>query len=87
MAFVAHDQEKTVGLAGDIEKGTSTSSIDVSPGREVSHGLTKHSFWSKLYSNGVEFHGGAPIPVEEQTDTRYFNVFTVYSTSMISLLP
>lgn len=68
------DPEKNVASSGVEESGSS-------------QGVIKSTFWSRLYDSGVEFHGGAPIPVEEQTDTRFLNVFTVYSTSMCSLLP
>lgn len=81
-----HYPEKVLMSSDDIEKGTSLS-IDVVPVEGSKEELTKATFWNKLYDNGVEFHGGAPVPLEAQTDTRYFNVFTVYSTSMLSLLP
>lgn len=68
----------------DVEKNVIVNNVAES---ESSDGVTKKTFLSKLYDHGVEYHGGAPIPVEAQTDTRYLNVFTVYSTSMCSLLP
>lgn len=45
------------------------------------------SFWEKLSGAGVEMRGAEPVPVEKRTDTRYVNVFTVFATSMTSLLP
>jgi hypothetical protein len=87
MAALTHQSEKNIALSGDVERGTSSSSIDAIPVEGSTEELSKPTFWSRLYDKGVEFHGGAPIPVEAQTNTRYLNVFTVYSTSMFSLLP
>jgi hypothetical protein len=87
MAALTRQSEKIIALSGDVEKGMSSSSVDAIPVEGRTEELSKPIFWSRLYDNDVEFHGGAPIPVEAQTDTRYFNVFTVYSTSMFSLLP
>ncbi|KAI2472351.1 permease for cytosine/purines, uracil, thiamine, allantoin-domain-containing protein [Annulohypoxylon bovei var. microspora] len=44
-------------------------------------------FWAKFSDHGVELRGAEPVPVEKRTDTRYVNVFTVFATSMTSLLP
>ncbi|KAI1372398.1 permease for cytosine/purines, uracil, thiamine, allantoin-domain-containing protein [Hypoxylon crocopeplum] len=45
------------------------------------------SFWAKLSNHGVEMRGAEPVPVEKRTDTRYVNVFTIFATSLTSLLP
>jgi NCS1 nucleoside transporter family len=82
------ENNKEVVFANDLEKGAIEPSVNVTTSEEASvQEVNKKRFWSKLYDNGVEFHGGAPIPLKEQNDTRYFNVFTVYSTSLTSLLP
>jgi len=86
MSEVTEKPEKNA-MFSDVEKGASSSSVDAQPLEGTTEELSKHAFWRNLYDNGVEVHGGAPIPVDQQSDTRYFNVFTVYSTSMLSLLP
>ncbi|KIW19652.1 hypothetical protein PV08_00226 [Exophiala spinifera] len=45
------------------------------------------SFWEKLSFAGLEMRGAEPVPVEKRTDTQYINVFTIFATSMTSLLP
>ncbi|KAI0881326.1 permease for cytosine/purines, uracil, thiamine, allantoin-domain-containing protein [Annulohypoxylon maeteangense] len=47
----------------------------------------RSSFWATFSDHGVELRGAEPVPVERRTDTRYVNVFTVFATSMTSLLP
>ncbi|KAI1765039.1 permease for cytosine/purines, uracil, thiamine, allantoin-domain-containing protein [Hypoxylon sp. FL1150] len=47
----------------------------------------KSSFWAKFSDYGVEMRGAEPVPVEKRIDTRYVNVFTVFATSLTSLLP
>jgi len=70
-----------------MEKGEATASIEPDLSEGSVQDLPKSTWLSKLYDGGVEVHGGGPIPRHEQTDTRYFNVFTVYFTGMLSLLP
>ena len=79
--------DKNTVLTDDLEKSARTSSIADTPENGSTEVLTKKRSWSRPYDSGVEFHGGAPIPLEEQTDTQYLNVFTIYSTSLCSLLP
>jgi hypothetical protein len=87
MAALTYQSAKNITLSGNVEKDTSSSLVDAIPVEGSTEQLINPPFWSRLYDNGLEFHGGAPIPVEAQTNTSYLNVFTVYSTSMFSLLP
>lgn len=73
----------------DVEKNASTSSVAAA---DVLNGSTrslseKKSVWAQLSQHGVEVRGAAPVAPEDRTDLRFFNVFTVFSTSMLSLLP
>jgi hypothetical protein len=72
--------------AGDVEKNITTSSV----GGEVVEGNSKKlgdkkSFWASLVNRGVEIRGALPVSPENRTDTRFFNVLTVFSASMLSL--
>jgi hypothetical protein len=59
MAALTHQSEKNIDVSGDVEKCTGTSSIDVIPVEGSTEELSKPTLWSRLYDNGVEFHGGA----------------------------
>ena len=72
----------------DMEKGhhtTLASEVLIVEGE--TDVINKLSFWRKLASYGVEIRGVQPVPAEQRTDTRYLNVFTLFSTSMCCLLP
>ncbi|KAI1774489.1 permease for cytosine/purines, uracil, thiamine, allantoin-domain-containing protein [Hypoxylon cercidicola] len=81
---------KASGGARDVEKGpkegssTGTSEVDEI---EDPFQAPQSSFWAKFSDYGVEMRGAEPVPVEKRTDTRYVNVFTVFATSLTSLLP
>lgn len=40
-----------------------------------------------LLNIGVEENGVQPVPPEERTDTRHSNIFTVFFTCLLSVLP
>ncbi len=76
------------GSVSDIEKGTTEEIKDLPT--EAGHDDFKEKkigVWEKLSGAGVELRGAEPVPVEKRTDTRYVNVFTIFATSMTSLLP
>lgn len=76
--------------ARDVEKGAGESmSAETSEADEIDDQFQapRSSFWAKFSDHGVELRGAEPVPVEKRTDTRYVNVFTVFATSMTSLLP
>jgi hypothetical protein len=72
----------------DVESGSSAQEGSV---RSVQENIATPSFgsgiWSHLTSAGVEMRGAEPVPEEKRTDTRFVNVFTIFATSMTSLLP
>ncbi|KAL2823258.1 permease for cytosine/purines, uracil, thiamine, allantoin-domain-containing protein [Aspergillus cavernicola] len=41
----------------------------------------------KLATAGVEMRGLEPIPVEKRTHTKYYNIFTLFGGSFLSVLP
>lgn len=48
----------------------------------------KNARWyQRLVDAGFEDNGIKPIPVENRTNTQYSNLFTIFFTSMLSLLP
>ncbi|KAH8890564.1 hypothetical protein GQ53DRAFT_169772 [Thozetella sp. PMI_491] len=79
--------EKGLGSPKDVENksSSSTPSVNVVASDEVA--APSSSLWSRLSDAGVELRGAQPVPVELRTDTRYFNIFTIFATSMTSLLP
>ncbi|KAL7623597.1 hypothetical protein AAE478_005149 [Parahypoxylon ruwenzoriense] len=86
------ESARTLGAVRDVEMGpskqpspsTRTSEVD---DIEDQFQAPNSSFWAKLSNHGVEMRGAEPVPVEKRTDTRYINVFTIFATSMTSLLP
>ena len=44
-------------------------------------------FLKKLTSFGVELRGSSPVPVSERTNTRTINLFTLWFTMSLNLLP
>lgn len=90
-----HKEEPVIASSGasrDVEKGPkeATSSTEPSEVDEIEDQFfqaPKSSFWAKFSDYGVEMRGAEPVPVEKRTDTRYVNVFTVFATSLTSLLP
>ncbi len=48
----------------------------------------KHPKWyQKLLDAGVEENGIKPVPVHQRTSTQYNNLFTVFFTCLLGLLP
>lgn len=44
-------------------------------------------WYQRLLDAGVEENGIKPVPVEHRTSTRYLNLFTVFFTCLLCLLP
>ncbi|EXJ84727.1 NCS1 family nucleobase:cation symporter-1 [Capronia epimyces CBS 606.96] len=76
----------------DMEKAPSSPVVqDIAEAQTEAYqtpGFTrKHPFLQRLASWGVELHGVTPVPVEDRTSTRYINIFFVWFTMSINLLP
>lgn len=44
-------------------------------------------FLKSLTTAGVELRGLEPVPLQDRTHTKYYNIFTLFGGSFISLLP
>lgn len=73
----------------DVEKDGSRLSVKTPRAVATSPGTTATplSIWQQLSAAGVEHRGSKPVPVEQRTDTKYFNIFTTMCTPMLSILP
>lgn len=47
----------------------------------------KSAIWRKILRWGVEENGIIPVPIVKRTDKRVFNLFTVWFTALLCLLP
>jgi len=45
------------------------------------------SWYQTLLDVGIEENGIKPVPVENRTSTQYSNLFTIFFTSLLCLLP
>ncbi|KAK7927171.1 purine-cytosine permease fcy22 protein [Apiospora marii] len=88
--------EKDAHLHEDVEAGTGnrkhggglSSFLAVEDGVVYKPGLESNPRWyQRLLDAGVEDNGVKPVPVESRTDTRYHNLFTVFSTALLCVLP
>jgi hypothetical protein len=61
--------------------------VDVSAGESQKYGTGKRAWIRKVLSWGVELRGISPVPLEERTDGRFFNIFFVWWTLSLNLLP
>lgn len=80
-----------MGSMDKEEKGTQSPTgtevaLDVDVGESQNYS-PKKSWVSKVLSWGVELRGITPVPPEERTDRRFINVFFVWWTMSINLLP
>jgi hypothetical protein len=69
------------GTKYDVEKRA------VNKWEELSFEAKPKPLWFRVLNWGVEEGGIAPIPVEKRTDTRYINLFSVWFTALLCLLP
>jgi hypothetical protein len=51
------------------------------------HPETNPKWYQRLLDAGVEENGIKPVPVEERTITKYNNLFTIFFTCLLCLLP
>lgn len=90
---IPHD--KDARLHEDVEAGAGNrkhaglaSFLAVEDGVVYKPGLESNPRWyQRLLDAGVEDNGVKPVPVESRTDTRYHNLFTVFSTALLCVLP
>ncbi|KAI5463340.1 hypothetical protein BGZ63DRAFT_412965 [Mariannaea sp. PMI_226] len=54
---------------------------------ESQDAFTQSRWYRKLVSAGVEENGIMPVPIEQRTETTYNNLFTVFFTDLLCVLP
>lgn len=69
----SHDVEAQATEEGIVESFVTPKSV---------RGLLK-----RLTIAGVEMRGLEPIPLENRTHTKYYNIFTLFGGSFLSILP
>jgi hypothetical protein len=89
--------EKDVGVDHDLEAGTAPqlgkhggliSMLVVKEGEVYEQHPERNPKWyQRLLDAGVEENGIKPVPVEKRTNTNYTNLFTVFFTALLCLLP
>lgn len=62
--------------------------LSVKDGEVYNPDSEKNARWyQRLVDAGFEDNGIKPVPLEARTNTQYSNLFTIFFTSMLSLLP
>ena len=62
--------------------------LTVKDGEVYNPHLEKKARWyQRLVDAGFEDNGIKPVPIENRTNKQYSNLFTIFFTSMLSLLP
>lgn len=74
----AHDLEKVAVTPSSTPVESSSFDEALKP---------KSAIWRKILGWGVEENGIIPVPVEKRTDKRVFNLFTIWFTALLCLLP
>lgn len=67
----------------NTENGESTS---VSTARNAKTGVFSR-WYKRVLDAGVEENGVRPVPIEERTQTQHSNLFTVFFTCLLCILP
>ncbi|KFZ16483.1 hypothetical protein V501_02223 [Pseudogymnoascus sp. VKM F-4519 (FW-2642)] len=74
----AHDLEKVAVTPSSTPVESSSFDEALKP---------KSAIWRKILGWGVEENGIIPVPIEKRTDKRVFNLFTIWFTALLCLLP
>lgn len=87
----ARDAEKqeTTEQQGKYQlHGRLVSMLKVHDGEVYESNPEKNSKWyQRILDVGIEENGIKPVPLEQRTDKRYWNLFTVMFTALMCLLP
>jgi hypothetical protein len=70
----------------DLEKHALSNNAE-SGGDEAGVEPRQRPLWFRFLNCGVEEGGIAPVPVKDRKDTRIVNLFTVWFTMLLCLLP
>jgi hypothetical protein len=90
--------EKDAASHGDLEKQAPAHSgerehgirsiLHVKKGEVYEIHAERHPKWyQRLLDHGVEENGVKPVPIELRTNRQYNNIFTVFFTCLLCLLP
>lgn len=71
----------------DLEKHGRSRDDAVTTRDEQDSVKQRRPLWWRVLNYGVETGGIAPVPLERRTDTRVVNLFTVWFTMLLCLLP
>lgn len=76
-------------VADDVktDPGSSINAGDVSPGVVETAPKWKKLFYKAVTFGRIELRGVQPIPMEERTETRFINIFTLWWCMNANLLP
>jgi hypothetical protein len=84
-AAIGADTTRQHYQAGDVEKQTHTPRDAIAEPRTSESSATR--LLNEVLARGkVEGHGIVPLPVEDRTATRYFNVFTMWFSMNTNIL-
>lgn len=75
-----------------MEKSEKTNVAAADPPVDVSEAesqaLSRSTIWlDRLKRWGLETRGMQPVPLEERTDTRFINIFFLWFTMNVNILP
>lgn len=82
--MITHGEKYSIETAKDVEKASAVhdvqnADIEALPGVE--------GFIRKLATFGIELQGSSPVSVADRTDTRTVNLFTLWFSMSLNLLP
>jgi hypothetical protein len=78
--------------ATKMDKSEKSCSLAADPPVDVaeaeSQALDRSTIWlDRLRRWGLETRGMQPVPIEERTDTRFINIFFMWFTMNVNILP
>lgn len=83
------EKQETVVQQGQYQKhGRLVSMLKVDDGEVYEGHLEKGPQWyQRIIDVGVEENGIMPVPIEQRTQKRYWNLGTVMCSALLNLLP
>lgn len=95
--MASNEATSTQSSTGDLEAGRTAydkdhsnvaSFLAVEPGAIYKPDPQSHPKWyQRLLDAGVEENGVKPVPIERRTNTSYNNLFSVFFTALLCVLP
>jgi hypothetical protein len=76
------ERKKAKPTAGFVSLLTVEDGVVYEPEAE-----THRKWYQRLLDAGVEENGIKPVPIEKRTNTQYNNLFTVFFTGLLCILP